>query len=123
MKMPTQLKSRSKSLNPRMATGIASRPGVAQRVTLTKAAQLLGCSRPHVAMLVDDGRLKGATTSAGGHVRILLSSVIRYKQGQAKRSDADYKRAASDAGMYAIPDDAYVRALARRPAKKVGRAK
>ncbi len=120
--MPTQPKSRSKSLSPRPAVGVASRPGIGETVTLAKAAQLLGCNRPHVAMLLDAGRLKGATTSTRGHVRILVSSVIRYLEAQDKGSAADYKQAARDAGMYAVPDEVFVNALAGKPSKKAGRS-
>ena len=35
-----------------------------------QAAQMLGYSRPYVAMLIDQNQLKGATVSAGGHRRV-----------------------------------------------------
>jgi hypothetical protein len=36
--------------------------------------QLLGYSRPYVAMLIDQDKLKGATVSDGGHRRANLST-------------------------------------------------
>lgn len=84
---------------------------------IAEAAELLGCSRPHVAMLIDDGRLSGAMMS-GRHPRVTVASVMAYKKTQQPRANANYKRAAQSAGMYAIPDEAFVKALAAKRAKR-----
>ena len=49
-----------------------------------QAAQMLGYSRPYVAMLIDQNQLKGATVSAGGHRRVsrtLPSMAVRLGPG------------------------------------------
>ncbi len=77
-----------------------------------QAAKLMGRSRPHVAMLIDAGKLAGATVTPKGHRRVPESSVrawIEEREAQvAATADADYKKAARQAGMYGIPETAYV---------------
>jgi excisionase family DNA binding protein len=78
-------------------------------LTTEQAAELMACSRPYVAMLIDDKKLAGATTTAGGHRRVPASSVrawIKSRESQSK--DADYKAAGVDAGMYDIPEQTYL---------------
>ena len=99
------------------ATSVAAMPGSEDRMVSTaEAAEILGYSRPHVAMLVDHGKLTGATVSAGGHRRIPLSTVWVYRDSQQGR-DANYKEAARKSGMYDIPEATYLQAMARKPAK------
>lgn len=38
-------------------------------ISTEQAAELLGYSRPYVAILIDQNKLKGAAVSAGGHPR------------------------------------------------------
>ena len=76
------------------------------------AAQMMGCSRPHVAMLIDSKKLGGAISTPGGHRRVPESAVrawIKEREVASKPSvDADYKSAAKEAGMYDIPEAAYI---------------
>ncbi len=51
---------------------------VATEVTTQKAAELLGCSRPHLVKLLESGEL--AFTKVGKHRRILFEDVLSYKQ-------------------------------------------
>lgn len=44
-------------------------------LTTEQAAELMGCSRPYVVMLIDNNKLTGAMTTAGGHRRVPASSV------------------------------------------------
>jgi excisionase family DNA binding protein len=48
-------------------------------ISTAQAAELLGYSRPYVAMLIDQNQLKGATVSAGGHRRVPRSTVLDWK--------------------------------------------
>lgn len=57
----------------------------APEVTTTQAASLLGVSRPHVAKLVDSGRLPARM--AGSHRRIRLADLIRYKAERNRRRE------------------------------------
>ncbi|WP_300752389.1 excisionase family DNA-binding protein [Janthinobacterium sp.] len=80
-----------------------------------EAAQLMDCSRPYVAMLIDAGKLAGAVTSKGGHRRVPKSSVLQWIEAASlakstAAGDKDYRKAAMDAGMYAIPEEDYVKA-------------
>jgi excisionase family DNA binding protein len=54
-------------------------------VTTTQAASLLGVSRPHVARLVDSGRLPARM--AGSHRRIRLADLVRYRAEQNRRRE------------------------------------
>lgn len=49
-------------------------------LTTAQAAQLLGYSRPYVAMLIDQKKLTGATVSSGGHRRVPRSAVLAWKE-------------------------------------------
>jgi excisionase family DNA binding protein len=72
----------------------------------------MGHSRPYVAMLIDSNKLKGASVSAGGHRRVPRSSVIAWiKKANLKIKviDTDYRTAASNAGMYDITEEQFVK--------------
>jgi excisionase family DNA binding protein len=45
-------------------------------ISTAQAAELLGYSRPYVAMLIDQNKLKGAIASAGGHRRVSRAAVM-----------------------------------------------
>lgn len=45
-------------------------------ISTAQAAELLGYSRPYVAMLIDQKKLRGATVSAGGHRRVSRAAVL-----------------------------------------------
>ncbi|WP_035807260.1 excisionase family DNA-binding protein [Lunatimonas lonarensis] len=51
---------------------------VATEVTTQKAAEILGCSRPHLVKLLENGELD--FIKVGSHRRIKLEDVVSYKQ-------------------------------------------
>src|SRR5690606_21756320 len=51
---------------------------VATEVTTQKAAEILGCSRPHLVKLLEEGRIE--YTKIGKHRRIKFEDVVKYKQ-------------------------------------------
>jgi excisionase family DNA binding protein len=83
-------------------------PGVDKMLTTEQAATLMRCSRPYVAMLVDTKKLAGATITEGGHRRVPESSVRAWIKSKEQSADADYRAAGAEAGMYDIPERAYV---------------
>lgn len=82
-----------------------------EMLSTEQAAAMMKCSRPYVAMLVDRKRLPGSLKSQGGHRKIPLSSVQAWIRENPPRQDSnpDYKAAAADAGMYDVPEEAYVK--------------
>ena len=76
-----------------------------------EAAQLMHCSRPYVAMLIDAEKLAGGVKSRGGHRKVPRSAVLQWiKAAEAESSgDKNYRKAAADADMYSIPDEVYVK--------------
>ena len=81
-----------------------------QLLSTEEAAQLMGCSRPYVAMLIDANKLHGASKSKGGHRKVPKSSVLQWVEANKLNvgSDGNYRKAAADAGMYVLHDEAYV---------------
>ena len=77
-------------------------------LTTENAAQLMKCSRPYVAMLIDRGELPGAVKSGGGHRRVPRSSVLAWIEAHETRNSTDYRAAAKAAGMYEIPEKVYL---------------
>ena len=51
---------------------------IATEVTTQAAAEILGCSRPHVVKLLEEGKIK--FTKIGKHRRINYEDVINYKK-------------------------------------------
>lgn len=51
---------------------------VATEVTTQKAAEILGCSRPHLVKLLEEGKIE--FVKVGKHRRILFEDVLSYKQ-------------------------------------------
>lgn len=51
---------------------------VATEVTTQKAAEILGCSRPHLVKLLEEGKIP--FTKVGKHRRIKFEDVIKYKK-------------------------------------------
>lgn len=74
---------------------------VATEVTTQKAAEILGCSRPHLVKLLEEGSI--AFTKVGKHRRIKFEDVIRYqhemKQNQKKHL-IDMMNADEEDGLY-----------------------
>ena len=84
-------------------------------LTTEAAAELMQCSRPYVAMLIDNKKLAGASVTEGGHRRVPESSVRAWiEERDAKAAQSDYRAAAAEAGMYAIPEKAFVESKSRR---------
>lgn len=55
---------------------------VATEVTTQKAAEILGCSRPHLVKLLEEGTIN--FTKVGKHRRILLEDVLKYQNEMKK---------------------------------------
>ena len=93
-------------------------------LTTEDAAQLMGCSRPHVAMLIDAKKLPGSTITEGGHRRVPEASVrdwINERQAEnMSAKDSDYKSAARDAGMYEISESDYMAVANKLRGRKRG---
>jgi excisionase family DNA binding protein len=87
-----------------------------------QAAQLMGRSRPFVAMLIDSRKILGAQTTAGGHRRVPESSVKNWiaenKLHSVSAKSADYRQAGVDMDMYSIPEAVFVTSKASKPATK-----
>lgn len=78
-------------------------------LTTEAAAELMQCSRPYVAMLIDNGKLTGASVTEGGHRRVPESSVRAWiKDRETLAAKSNYRAAAEQAGMYEIPDTAFI---------------
>lgn len=70
-------------------------------ISTAQAAELLGYSRPYVAMLIDQNKLKGATVSAGGHRRVSRAAVLDWKaKHQVTGKAADLRTEGQKAGVY-----------------------
>jgi excisionase family DNA binding protein len=82
---------------PKMAATASDLIGTAE------AAELLGYSRPYVAMLIDQNQFKGATRSAGGHRRVSRAAVLQWKaqhQASTKKAGADMRTEGQKIGAY-----------------------
>lgn len=51
---------------------------VATEVTTQKAAEILGCSRPYLVKLLEEGKIE--YTKVGKHRRIMFEDVLKYKK-------------------------------------------
>lgn len=51
---------------------------VATEVTTQRAAEILGCSRPHLVKLLEDGEME--FVKVGKHRRIMFEDVLKFKQ-------------------------------------------
>jgi excisionase family DNA binding protein len=74
---------------------------IATEITTQAAAELLGCSRPHLIKLLEKGEIK--FTKVGKHRRIKYQDVIEYqKQLKAKQRQllAEIMRADEESGLY-----------------------
>lgn len=70
-------------------------------ISTAQAAELLGYSRPYVAMLIDQNKLKGATVSAGGHRRVSRAAVLDWMANhQVTAKATDLRTAGQTAGAY-----------------------
>ena len=74
---------------------------MAAEVTTQAAAELLGCSRPHLVKLLEEGKID--FTKVGKHRRIKFEDVMNYKQElkrQQKENIIDIMNADEEAGLY-----------------------
>ena len=79
-------------------------------ISTAQAAELLGYSRPYVAMLIDQNQLKGATVSAGGHRRVSCAAVLEWKaKHQVTGKAADLRSEGQKAGAYKSTEEDVVR--------------
>jgi len=74
---------------------------IATEVTTQMAAELLGCSRPYLVKLLEEGKIE--YTKVGKHRRIKYEDVIRYKQKmkeEQKKHLIDIMNADEELGLY-----------------------
>ena len=74
---------------------------IATEVTTQAAAEILGCSRPHLVKLLEDGKL--AFTKVGKHRRIKFEDVMNYKaqmKEQQKQNIIDIMNLDEETGLY-----------------------
>lgn len=70
-------------------------------ISTAQAAELLGYSRPYVAMLIDQNKLQGATVSAGGHRRVSRAAVLDWKaKHQVASKAANLRAQGQESGIY-----------------------
>lgn len=60
---------------------------VMTEITTQKAAEILGCSRPHLVKLLEDGKI--TYTKVGKHRRLLLEDILKYK-AEMKREQKNH---------------------------------
>lgn len=74
---------------------------IATEVTTQAAAEMLGCSRPHLVKLLEEGKI--AFTKIGKHRRIKFDDVMKYKQRlkeQQKQNIIDIMNFDEEIGLY-----------------------
>lgn len=74
---------------------------IATEVTTQYAAEILGCSRPHLVKLLEEGKI--SYTKVGKHRRIKFDDIINYKEQmkeQQKQNIIDIMNADEEAGLY-----------------------
>ncbi len=74
---------------------------VATELTTQAAAEILGCSRPHLVKLLESGEIK--FTKVGKHRRIRYEDVINYKKGMKARQERlinEIMRSDEETGLY-----------------------
>lgn len=74
---------------------------IATEVTTQAAAEILGCSRPHLVKLLEDGKI--AFTKVGKHRRIKFEDVVRYKKQMKehqKQNIIDIMNLDEETGLY-----------------------
>ena len=74
---------------------------VATEVTTQSAAEILGCSRPHLVKLLEEGKIP--YTMVGKHRRLMIEDVLKYKQqmkAEQKQHLIGIMNADEEAGIY-----------------------
>ena len=90
----------------------AARSTTDDHIGTAQAAEILGYSRPYVAMLIDQHKLKGATVSAGGHRRVSRAAVLAWKEAhQVAGKKADLRATGQKLGAYKSSEADVVRRM------------
>lgn len=74
---------------------------VATEVTTQKAAEILGCSRPHLVKLLEDGQIE--FTKVGKHRRVKFEDVMNYRKKMKKtqkQNIIDIVKSDEELGLY-----------------------
>lgn len=74
---------------------------IATEVSTQKAAEILGCSRPHIVKLLEEGKIE--YTKVGKHRRIKFEDVFRYREQMKtvqKKHLIDIMNFDEEIGMY-----------------------
>jgi excisionase family DNA binding protein len=74
---------------------------IATEITTQAAAEFLGCSRPHLVKLLEDGKID--FTKVGKHRRIKFEDVMKYKQQLKKQQNQniiDIMNLDEETGLY-----------------------
>ena len=74
---------------------------IAAEVTTQAAAEILGCSRPHLVKLLEDGKI--AFTKVGKHRRIKFDDIMKYRKhmkDQQKQNIIDIMNLDEETGLY-----------------------
>lgn len=74
---------------------------IATEVTTQKAAEILGCSRPHLVKLLEEGEI--AYTKVGKHRRVRFEDVMNFKRKMKQRQKQhiiDLMKSDEELGLY-----------------------
>ena len=74
---------------------------IAAEVTTQAAAEMLGCSRPHLVKLLEEGKI--AFTKVGKHRRIKFEDIMKYRKhmkDQQKKNIIDIMNLDEETGLY-----------------------
>jgi excisionase family DNA binding protein len=74
---------------------------IATEVTTQAAAEILGCSRPHLVKLLEEGKIE--FTKVGKHRRIKFDDIVKYREEmkrQQKQHIIDIMNADEESGIY-----------------------
>ena len=74
---------------------------VATEVTTQAASEILGCSRPHIVKLLEEGKI--AFTKVGKHRRIKFDDIVKYKKHmkeQQKQNIIDIMNSDEETGLH-----------------------
>jgi excisionase family DNA binding protein len=74
---------------------------IATEVTTQAAAEILGCSRPHLVKLLEEGKI--AFTKVGKHRRIKFDDIVNYREEmkqKQKQHIIDIMNADEETGLY-----------------------
>jgi len=94
----------------------AAREPAEVMLTVEAAAELMACSRPYVAMLIDNKKFGASSVSKGGRRRVSEAAVRAWiNEREFAAHEPDYHTVAEANGMYDIPETAFIQANKRRP--------